>query len=98
LIAELAGEDLVRGGADRVRDIALQTTERGIRFRSRFLDQNRGGDEIGRGVQAADGEVLDGARGLDAVVRVSRNLELAKRIAFAPKARSPQPLALSPQP
>ena len=53
-----------------------------VGFGGGLLDEDGGGDEIGGRAQAADRKVLDGARGLHAVVRVGRDLQLAQRIAL----------------
>ena len=42
------------------------------------------------GAQAADREILDGARGLHAVVRIGGDAQLAERIALGAKAHSGQ--------
>ena len=81
-------ENLVGGFDDRARDGGLEAPERSVGFGRRLLDEDGRGDEIGGRAQAADLEVLDGARGLDAVVRAGRNLQLAERIALNPKALS----------
>ena len=53
--------------------------------------------EIARRAQTADREILDRARGLHAVVRIGRHIQLAERIAFGTEAisHSHQPLAIS---
>ena len=84
LIAQTSGEDLVARSHDRARNFGIEATERGIGLRSSFLHQDGRRDEIGRRAEAADGEVFDGARSLDAVVRIHRHFQLAKRIAFSP--------------
>jgi len=51
-----------------------------VRERGRLLHLAHCADEFAMGAEAADGEVLDGAHGLDAVVRVLRHLERAQRV------------------
>ena len=74
LIAKPAGENLVGGGDDGARDLRVEPAERGVRFGGGLLDENRGGDEIGLGAQAADREILDRPHRLHAVVGVGGNL------------------------
>ena len=90
LIAERAGQDLVGRRDDRVGDVAIEASERGVGFGGGFLDEDGRDDQIVGRAKAADREVLDGARGLHAVVRVGGHVELAERIALASKARSHQ--------
>src|SRR5439155_25453451 len=82
LIAEASVENLVGGRDNRARHIGVQAAERGGGFGRGFLDQDGRGDEVVWRTQAADRKVLDGARRLDAVVRVGRNLQLAQRVAL----------------
>ena len=96
LVAELARSGFHRPRRGWRRRLRVEPAERGVRFRGRLLHEDGGGDEVGGRAQAADREVLDRARGLDAVVGVGGNLELAERIAFGPEAL--QPSADQPQP
>ena len=82
LIAETAGEDLVRRGDDGACDLAVETAELGVGLGGRLLDEDGRGDEIGGRAQTADGKVLDRPGGLSAVVRVRGNVHLAQRIAL----------------
>ena len=63
-------------------DRRVEAAERRVGLGGGFLDEDGGGDEIGGRAQAADREVLDRARRLDAVVRVGGDLQLAERIAL----------------
>ena len=100
LIAERAGEDLVGGGArSRSAMSGVEAAERGVGFGRGFLDEDGGGDEIGGRAKAADRKVLDGARGLHAVVRVGGNVELAQRIgSLRNSASADQPASALSQP
>ena len=88
LIAKPAAQDLIGRLHNRGGDVAIEAAKRRVRFSRRFLDQDRGDDEIGRSAQSADRKVLGGASGLHAIVRVGRHLHLAQRIAFYPEAIS----------
>ena len=70
--------------------VGVEPAERRVGFGRGFLDENRRGDEIGGRAQAADREVLDRARRLDAVVRVGRDVQLAQRIALGAEVISHQ--------
>ena len=85
LIAKVAGEDLVRRGHNRARDVGVEAPERGVGLGRRFLDEDRAGDEIGMRAQAADRKVLDGARGLHAVVRLGGNAQFAEWVSLSAK-------------
>jgi hypothetical protein len=57
LIAEAAGQDLVGRLLDGVGDLRVEPAERRVGGGGRLLDEDGGADELGRGVQAADGKV-----------------------------------------
>ena len=61
---------------------AIEAPERDVGLRRGFLDEDGGGDEVGRRAQAADREVFDRASRLDAVVGVGGDGVFAQRIAF----------------
>ena len=82
LIAELPAENLVGGFDDRACDAGGEPAERSVRLRRGFLDQDGGGDERRRGGEPADGEVLDRARRLSAVIRLRGHPDVAERVAF----------------
>jgi hypothetical protein len=85
LIAERAGQDLVRRLDDGVGDGVVEAPQRGVGARACLLDQDRRRDERRGCRQSADREVLDRTLGLDAVVGVGRHAQLAKRIALNPR-------------
>jgi len=80
LIAERSGQHFIRGSNDRVGDALVEPTQAGVGNGGGLLDEDGGGDEVGVSAQTADPEILDGAGGLDAVVRLVRDAELAERI------------------
>jgi hypothetical protein len=82
LIAELPGED--SSAAATIASPTARSRRPSARLASAaaFLISTVAHDQIGVRAQPADGEVLHGARGLDAVVRASRNGVLAERIAL----------------
>jgi len=82
LIAQLPAEDLIRRPDDGSRNHRIKATQCRICLGGGLLDQDRGGDEIGRRPQSADGKIGDGSSGLDAVVRIGGNGEIAQRIAL----------------
>src|SRR6185295_5132181 len=82
LIAECTGKNFVGRLDNSVTDLRIEAAERDVRLRRCFLDQDGGGDEVGGCAQTADRKVLGGARRLDAVIGISRNLVLAKGIAL----------------
>ena len=82
LIAERTVQNLVGRFHDCVADTGVQAAELDVRAGRRLLDEDGGGDELRGGVQAADREVFDGARRLDAVVGVSGNRMFAEGIAL----------------
>jgi hypothetical protein len=82
VIREPSLERFVCRPDDGVGDIGGQPAERCVGFRGRLLDQNRGANELFRRGQAADAKVVDRPLRLRAVVRVSRNVNVAERIAF----------------
>ena len=90
LVAQAAAQDFVGGRDDGARHAGVEPAERRVRLGGGFLDEDRGGDEIGGRAQAADGEVLDRARRLDAVVRLGGNLQLAQRIALGAEGFEPR--------
>ena len=49
LIAEAGRRGSRRRRRDRARRLRVEPSERGVRFGGRFLDEDRGGDEIGGG-------------------------------------------------
>jgi hypothetical protein len=85
LIAKLAAQNLVGSGDDRARDLRVEPSEHGVHVRRGLLDQDRRRHEIGWRAQPADREVLDGARGLHAVVGIGRYLQLAEWVALNAK-------------
>jgi hypothetical protein len=85
LIAERAAGDFVSRADDGVGQRPIEPAERGVGLGSGFLDENGCGDERRLGAQPADGEVVDRARRLDAVVRVGGDRLLAERVALDPK-------------
>ena len=82
LIAKHAAEDFIGGSDDRARDVGVQPSEPRVGFGRAFLDEDGRGNQIGGRMQPADRKVLDGALRLRAVVRISGNFHLAKRVAF----------------
>ena len=82
LIAQLAVEHLGGGALDRLGDIRRQTVQRAIGGGRGFLDEDGRRDELGWRGESGNGEVLDRARRLDAVVGRGRHAHLAERIAF----------------
>ena len=90
LIAEAARQNFVRRLPDDVGDLPIEPPEVRIRFGGRLFHENGGGDEVGRRSQPADREILDGARGLHAEVRVGRHLALSERITFGAVAHKGQ--------
>ncbi len=82
LIAELPAENLVGGFYDRACDAWGEPAERSVRLRRGLLDQDGGRNERRRGGEPADGEVLDRARRLSAVVRLRGHPDVAERVAF----------------
>ena len=75
-------EHLVCGGDDGAANLLRQHAGRHVGRGRRFLDQDGRGDELVGGSQPADGKVLCGALGLDAVVGAGRDGVLAEGIAF----------------
>ena len=82
LIAKTTGENLVCRRHDGVRDDSVEASEIAVGFRGRFLDQDRGGDEIEWSAEIADAEIFDGACRLHSVVGVGRDIQLPQRVAL----------------
>ncbi len=76
------GQHLVGRPHDGVANAPVQPTERNVRLGRGLLDHDGCGDEIGRGPKAADGEILDRALRLDAVVGVGGDGEFTQRVAL----------------
>ena len=70
LIAQRAAEHLVGSPHDGVGDIRVEPPSAAFASAAAFLIEDRGGDELGVGAQAADRKVLERAQRLDAVVGV----------------------------
>ena len=79
-MAAAAHEDLVGGLDDRVPQILGQPARGHVRASGRLLDLDDGPDQGGMRTCARDREVVDAARGLDAVVGAVGNLEVAQRV------------------
>ena len=84
--AALGGQaqDLVGGADDGAGQLVRQASGGVVGACRGLLDLDRGAHQRRVGPAAADREVADGARGLDAVVGVGRHLELAQRVALDP--------------
>ncbi len=80
-------EDLVRGPHDGIGEMVRQAARGVVGARRGLLDLDRGTHERDVRAAAADGEVPDGARRLDAVVGVGGDLQLAQRIALDARLR-----------
>ena len=80
VLAVLAGENLVCGLHDRVRDLRVEPSRFPVRQRRRALDPHCRVDEGRQRPQSADWKVLHGAQSLHAVKRVGGNFERAQRI------------------
>jgi len=80
LLAMPAGEHLVRGFHDGVRELGVQAAGFLVRQGRGFLDQDDGIDEGGEGSEVGDREVLPRALGLDAPQRLRGHGHLAQRI------------------
>src|SRR5207244_9996289 len=78
LIAQLAGEDFVRRRTDRVGQVVRQSAERGVGLRGGLFDEDGRRHEIRGRAQLADGEVFNGARRLNTVVRVFSDVQVSE--------------------
>jgi hypothetical protein len=88
LIAQLAGEDLVRRRENRVGHVARQAPESGVGLGRGFLDEDGRGHEIRGRAQAADRKVFEGARGLHTVVRVVGDVQFSEGVALCAETHS----------
>ena len=87
LIAEAARQRSRRRPATMARAISgSRRPSAAFASAAAFLTRTVAVTRSGGASQAADREILDGARGLHAVVRVGRDLQLAERIAFGAEA------------
>ena len=75
-------QDLVRGTHDGGGELVGQPPGGVVGPGSGLLDLDRGTHQRDVGTAAADGEVADGARRLDPVVGIRRDLQLAERVAL----------------
>jgi hypothetical protein len=85
LVTQLAFEHFIGSPDDRVADSFVQATQRHVRLRGGFLDENGCGDQFRLRAQAADWEVFEGPGGLDSVIGVGGNDKLPKGIALGPE-------------
>jgi len=85
VLVQLAGDDLVAGGDDRLRLPLVEHAELGVRLRRRLLHQREGAHEVLEAAQldAGEGEVLHAAQRLHAVVDVIGQLALADQVVLA---------------
>jgi hypothetical protein len=74
LIAQRAPQDFVGCLHDRAGNPPVEASERLVGLGRGALDQYRRDNKIGGRAKIADAEVLDGTRGLNAVIGVSRNV------------------------
>ena len=84
LVVVLPGQDLLGGRHDRVCLLAIENAELGVGPRRGDLDPGHRAHHFHVKPLTADREVGDGARGLDAVVGVGRDLEGAQGIFLGP--------------
>jgi hypothetical protein len=82
LVAQPAGEDLVSRLDDRGGDVAVQPPQSGVGAGARLLDEHGRGHQLRWCRQPADGEILNSAPGLDAVVGACRDPYFAQRVAL----------------
>jgi hypothetical protein len=80
LVVMLAGDDFAGRIDDRLGEIGFELAQIAVGGRGGDLDQAESANEFFRKRLAGDGEVLDGALRLGAVVRLGRHLHLAHRI------------------
>ncbi len=85
LVAELPGEHVLARLDDRASALLVQDPELQMSERGGLLDVHVRIDQPSRLAQAADREVLERARGLDAVVGVGGNLLLTEQVFFRPR-------------
>ena len=82
---QLAGQDLVAGGADGLHLLLGQHSQFAVGQGGSLLHHGQGIDEMGEVLQrhAGDGEVLHAAQGLHTVVGRERHIALAQQVVLA---------------
>ena len=85
LVAQSSPANLVGRSNDSGRHAFIKPSERLVGFGSRPFNEHRRDNEIGGCPQVTDAEIVDGSRGLDAVVRVGGDLVFTERIALGSK-------------
>ena len=82
MLVPLASLNFLRGLDDGVGGLRVHESEFAIGFGGGLFHHGDGANQRGVGAESADGEVLDGTGGLDAVVGVGGNVFEAEGVFF----------------
>ena len=89
LVVQRPAPDLGAGFDDRIGSLVVEQTQLAVGHGRRLFDAGQRDDQLGQCADrlTRDREVLDGAKGMDAVVGVARHFAFAKQVVLDARVR-----------